>query len=83
MLQGQWNSKRFKWYRRCFAVDLKQFDLRIHPEEKENAEERKKRGMQERREGTKELFNGIQAWVEIYKIADVKREDVGKFTWLM
>ena len=74
--QGQWNTKRFKWYHRCFAVDLKQFDLGIAQEEKQ------KRGMQEKEAGTKKLLNEIEAWVEIYKIADVKGEDVGKFTWL-
>lgn len=73
--QGQWNTKRFKWYHRCFAVDLKQFDLVI------DEEERKKRGMV-RKEGAKRLLNGIEAWVEIYKIEDVKVEAVGKFRWL-
>ena len=77
MLQGQWNTKRFKWYNRCFAVDLKQFDLQIDEEEK------KKRGMQEKEEGTKRLVNEIEAWVEIFKIEDVKMEDVGKFSWLL
>lgn len=77
MLQGQWNTKRFKWYHRCFAVDLKQFDLQIDEEEK------KKRGLQEKEEGTKRLVNEIEAWVEIFKIEDVKMEDVGKFSWLL
>lgn len=44
-------------------------------------EERKKRGMV-RKEGAKRLLNGIEAWVEIYKIEDVKVEAVGKFRWL-
>lgn len=77
MLQGQWNTKRFKWYHRCFAVDLKQFDLQLDDEEK------KKRGMQEKEKGTKRLRNEIEAWVEIYKIDDVKMKDVGKFSWLL
>ena len=38
--------------------------------------------MQEKKEGAKMLLNEIEAWVEIYKIEDVKMEDVGKFTWL-
>lgn len=74
--QGKWTSKRFKWFRRCFAVDLKQFDLQIDDEEK------KKRGMQKKDEGVKRLLIDIEAWVDIYKIEDVKREDVGKFSWL-
>ena len=57
-------------------MDLKQFDLQIDDEEK------KKRGMQKKDEGVKRLLIDIEAWVEIYKIEDVKREDVGKFTWL-
>lgn len=76
MFQEQWNSKRFKWYHRCFAVDLKQFNLEI------DEEERKKRGLQ-KKEGTKRLLNKIGACVEIFKIADVKMEDVGKFSWLL
>ncbi|KAF6235461.1 hypothetical protein HO173_006144 [Letharia columbiana] len=74
---GQWNSKRFKWFHRCFAVDLKQFDLQIDEAEK------KKRGREEMEvEGVKRLLNEIEAWVEIYRIEDVKMADVGKFTWL-
>lgn len=57
-------------------MDLKQFDLQIDEEEK------KKRGMQKKEEGVKRLLIEIEAWVEIYKIVDVKREDVGKFRWL-
>lgn len=75
-MQGQWNSKRFKWFHRCFAVDLKQFDLQIDEEEK------KKRGMEPKGEGVKRLLNEIEAWASIYKIEDVKVGDVGKFTWL-
>lgn len=74
--QGQWNTKRFKWFHRCFAVDLKQYDLQIEDAEKE------KRGMQKKEAGTKRLLNEIEAWVEIYKIENVKREDIGKFRWL-
>ena len=33
-------------------------------------------------EGVKRLLNEIEAWVEIYRIEDVKMADVGKFTWL-
>ena len=57
-------------------MNLKQFDLAIEPEEKQ------KRGMQEKESGTLNLINEIEAWVEIYKIEDVKGEDVGKFVWL-
>lgn len=32
--------------------------------------------------GPKKLLNEIEAWVEIYKVEDVKLEDVGKFRWL-
>ena len=39
--------------------------------------------MQEKDEGTKRLVNEIEAWVEIFKIEDVKMEDVGKFSWLL
>lgn len=78
MRQGTWNTKRFKWFRRCFGVDLKQFDLQIDAWEKE------KRGVpaKEKDSGAKRLLNEIEAWVEIYKIEDVTREDVGKFRWL-
>ena len=38
--------------------------------------------MEEKEAGTKKLLNEIEAWVEIYKIEDVKGEDVGKFVWL-
>ena len=77
MQQGTWNRRRFKSYRRCFRVDLKQYDLQIDEEEK------KKRGVSTTvEEGTKRLLNEIEAWVEIVKIADVKMEDVGKFEWL-
>lgn len=75
-MQAHWNTKRFKWYRRCFALDLKQFDLQIDEAEK------RKRGMQPKSEGTKILFSEIEAWVEIYKIEDVRGVDVGKFVWL-
>ena len=75
--QGTWNTKRFKWFKRCFRVDLKQYDLQIDEEEKE------KRGMSTTvEEGTKKLLNEIEAWVEIFKVPDVKMEDVGKFQWL-
>lgn len=74
--QGQWNTKRFKWFHRCFAVDLKQFDLQIDEEEKT------KRGIVPKADGVKKLLNEIEAWVEIYKIEDVKLGDVGKFHWL-
>ena len=74
--QAHWNTKRFKWYHRCFAVDLKEYDLAISDVEKQ------KRGIQKKEEGTKILLNDIEAWVEIYKIEDVKGEDLGKFQWL-
>lgn len=38
--------------------------------------------MRPKSEGTKKLFNEIEAWVEIYRIDDVRGEDVGKFVWL-
>ncbi len=38
--------------------------------------------MQEKKEGVKKLLNEIEAWVDIYKIEDVRMEDMGKFTWL-
>ena len=75
--QGTWNTKRFKWFKRCFGVDLKKHDLQIDEEEK------KKRGVSTAvEEGSKRLLNDIEAWVEIFKIQDVKMEDVGKFRWL-
>lgn len=60
-------------------MDLKQFDLQIEEEE-----EKKKRGMvvHGEEEGVKRLLNEIEAWVEIYTIKDVKREDMAKFSWL-
>ena len=77
MQQGTWNTKRFKWFKRCFGVDLKQYDLQIDEEEK------KKRGVSTTvEEGTKRLLNEIEAWVEIVKIQNVKMEDVAKFRWL-
>ena len=57
-------------------MDLKQFDLQI------DEEERKKRGLEPKGAGVKRLLNEIEAWVSVYKIEDVKVEDVGKFTWL-
>lgn len=38
--------------------------------------------MSSKEEGTKRLLNEIEAWVEIYRVEDVRGEDVGKFAWL-
>lgn len=57
--QGRWNTKSYKWYERCFGVDLKTLQLA--------------KG--------KQLLMAYEAWVQLYTIWDVKRENMGKLTW--